>query len=175
MVQTKPEGGGLSEAELAELYRKTGALVLRRCRFLLRDPAEAEDVMHDVFIRAMRYGSSLRQANVPLAWLYRTAERCCFDRMKRRTRESVSDDENLAETIYFPSGQKKFEAADIVEKYFLRLEPRLQQVALLHYVDGLTQEQIAEQMQWSRRTVGKKMKMLRRAAQRLAARTGGAR
>ena len=175
MAQTTPERAGLSEAELAELYRKTGALVLRRCRFLLRDPAEAEDVMHDVFIRAMRWGASLRQADMPLAWLYRTAERCCFDRMRMRAREPVADDESFADTISFPSGQMRLEAADIVEKYFRRLEPRLQQVALLHYVDGLTQEQIAEQMQWSRRTVGKKIKALRRSAQRLVARTGGER
>lgn len=87
----------------------------------------------------------------------------------------MADDERFADTISFPSGQKKLEAADIVEKYFRRLEPRLQQVALLHYVDGLTQEQIAEQLQWSRRTVGKKITALHRSAERLAERTGGER
>ena len=42
MSEVRPEA---REEELAELYRRTGALVLRRCRLLLGDAAEAEDAM----------------------------------------------------------------------------------------------------------------------------------
>lgn len=164
----QPKGRALTRSEIADLYRRTGALVLRRCQRLLRDDSEAEDVMQEVFVRAMRYGTSIDAEQVPLAWLYRTAERCCFDRMKTRGREPVGEGVDVAASMPFPSSVRQLEAADLVERFFHQLKPKLQQVAMLHYVDGLPQEQIAEQLGWSRRTVGKKLKQVRRTADRLA-------
>jgi DNA-binding transcriptional regulator LsrR (DeoR family) len=45
-----------------------------------------------------------------------------------------------------------------------KFEPKVQQVALLYYVDGLKQEEIAHQLGWSRRTVIKKLALMRRQA-----------
>ena len=126
--------------------------------------------MQEVFIRAWKYRSSLPEGPIPLAWFYRTAERCCFDRMKKRNREPVGGQDDIAVTFEIPAGQANHEDADLVRRYFYRLEPKLQQVALLHYLDGLPQERIAEQLGWSRRTVGKKIKILRERAARLARR-----
>ena len=134
--------------------------------------------MQDVFVRAMRYGGSLRQRDVPLPWFYRTAERVCFDRLGKRGREplgevdDVSVDDSAVETA-FPATSRRLEAADLVEHFFHRLEPRLRQLAILHYVDGLPQERIATELSWSRRTVGKKLKGLRRSVKLMAKREGG--
>jgi RNA polymerase sigma-70 factor (ECF subfamily) len=153
---------------VAELYCRTGSLVLRRCRLLLGDPAEAEDAMQEVYLRLLRYGHSLRQDRVPLAWLYRTAERCCFDRRRKRAREPICERDTLVEALSVPAGDARYEAGRLVLRFFDGLTEKLQRVALMHYVDGLTQERIAVELGWSRRTVGKKIAKLRRRAERMA-------
>ena len=153
--------------EVAELYRRTGALVLRRCRLLLHN-TEAEDAMQEVYIRLMRYGSFDNATQVPLAWLYRTAERCCFDRMRKRNREPVGLSPEMLEALALPGGGLQAEARELLTRFFSRLDDKLKQVALLHYLDGLPQERIAEQLGWSRRTVGKKLDRLRKRAKRLS-------
>jgi len=160
----------LSQQQIAELYQRTGGLVLRRCNILLRNPAEAEDVLQEVFIRLIRYGDFARADEVPLAWLYRTAERCCFDRMRKRDREPTGIAEDLLNSLALPDAGKKHEAAELLMQFFHKLDPKLKQVALMYYLDGLPQERSAEELNWSRRTVGKKIKKLRQRADRLRAR-----
>src|SRR5690242_10060674 len=84
----------LSNLEVGEIYRKYGHLVLRRCEVVTRQPALAQDALQEVFVKVMRYGSELRTAEAPLRWLYRVADRCCFDllsRTKRRAEDELSD------------------------------------------------------------------------------------
>ncbi len=124
--------------------------------------------MQEVYLRVMRYGTSLRSDHVPLAWLYRTAERCCFDRRRKRAREPVCERDELIEALSVPAGDARYEAGRLVLRFFDGLPEKLQRVALMHYVDGLTQERIAAELGWSRRTVGKKIAKLRSRAARMA-------
>src|SRR5262244_506131 len=75
----------MTSEEVAEAYRRYGSLVLRRCRRILRDPAAGEDALQEVFVRLMRYGRAFHQANSKVLWLYRVADRCCFDLLTRRS------------------------------------------------------------------------------------------
>ncbi|MCU0665316.1 MAG: RNA polymerase sigma factor [Myxococcota bacterium] len=161
----------LSPEALGALYRDKGSLVLRRALILLRDRAAAEDVLQEVFVRVMRYGAPVGQTGVPLSFLYRTTERCCFDRLRRRNRELPTDKlEGIDIGLVQKDCGAMSEAGEIVLRFFGTLPDKLQQVALLHYVDGLTQERIAQELDWSRRTVGKKLVELEERAVRLAKR-----
>ncbi len=162
----------ISRDELAALYERTGHLILGRCRLILRDAAEAEDVLHEVFVRVMRYGGSLRQQEIPLCWLYRVAERCCFDRLRKRKREEVTPDEAALPADAEPDPELSLEARAVLARYFAGLDSRMRELALLHYVDGLPQERIARELGWSRRTVGKKLAKLKRWAEKLRGRRG---
>jgi RNA polymerase sigma-70 factor (ECF subfamily) len=153
---------------LAELYRSYGHLVVRRCRSILRDEAEAKDAMQDVFVRAMRYPRSVAQADSKLQWLYRTAERCCFDRLRRRGRETPVTPDDLARVAQCGISQSAGEAREVILAFLDRFEPKVQQVAVLYYLDELPQEEIAQQLGWSRRTVGKKLALVRSRAKALA-------
>src|SRR5438105_4321088 len=83
----------MTESEVAEAYRRFGHLVLARCRRILRDDAGAEDALQEVLVRLWRYGDGFRAADSKVAWLYRVAERVCFDQLSRRRAraESVLD------------------------------------------------------------------------------------
>jgi RNA polymerase sigma-70 factor (ECF subfamily) len=134
---------------------------------LLRDAAEAEDILQEVFVRIMRYGGPDQEEPIPLAFLYRTAERCCFDRLRKRNREAPAASECPAEVPVAAGQEGHQEVVQLLQRFLHRLPPKVIQVALLHYVDGLPQERIAAELGWSRRTVGKKLKLLRQKAARL--------
>jgi len=159
----------LTEAELAEVYVSYGALLLRRCRRLLVDGQAAEDALHEAFVKIWRHGASYREATSRIGWLYRTVDRCCFDALAARARRKEEPLEQAARVAAAPGHD---EAADwqIVRLFLHRLDERLQQVAVMHWVDEMTQEEIAAAIGWSRQTVCKKLAFLRDRAARLAAR-----
>jgi len=139
----------------------------------------AEDLVHEVFYRAMRqFLLGIRVRHVS-AWLYRIARNLYLDRMKRGRLEETSldalDDHevdelayragNLAGTLGPPLGQPEFEAlrretsADITAA--LRALPERQRTALiLRDVEGLTYREIAEVL---RTNIGAVKSLLHRA------------
>ena len=58
---------------LAELYEKHAAAVYGRCRYLLKDDAEAKDALQDVFVKVLRSLSEFRAAASPSTWMLRIA------------------------------------------------------------------------------------------------------
>jgi DNA-binding transcriptional regulator LsrR (DeoR family) len=57
----------------------------------------------------------------------------------------------------------------VVLRFLDRFDDRLKQVAVLHYLDEMTQEDIAVATGWSRQTVFKKIAFLRERAASLRA------
>src|SRR5258708_12668963 len=74
----------MTHDEVAEAYRQYGHLVLRRCRRILRGDGGAEDALQEVFVRLWRYGEAFAAAESKVLWLYRVADRCCFDHLSSR-------------------------------------------------------------------------------------------
>jgi RNA polymerase sigma-70 factor (ECF subfamily) len=149
---------GLSNAEVAEIFRRYGHLILRRCRSRIRETALAEDVLQEVFVKIMRHGAAYAEAEAKLPWLYRIADNCCFDALGRRRDRSAGEplDEGLESSSSTAPEERLF-----VTRALERLPTRERQVALLAFVEGLTQDQIADEIGWSRQTINRKVKEIR--------------
>ena len=151
----------LTTEEISSLYEKYGFFLLRRCRAILRNPALAEDALQEAFVKVMRGGAALRTADEPLRWLYRVVDRCCFDtlRKRRRSLETPSDDEGAS---LHPSIQ--IELRDAVQRLLGGLDEQEMRIAVLLFMDGLSQGEIAQEMRVSRVTVNKKVQTIRARA-----------
>ncbi|MFO0575699.1 MAG: sigma-70 family RNA polymerase sigma factor [Polyangia bacterium] len=157
----------MTPEELATLYRTYGALVLGRCRRILQEDMAAEDALQEVFLRLWRYEASFAAAESKLGWLYRVAARCSLDQLaRRRSRKEVSFLDRPPQPEPYTASQP-VEDRDVVLRFLSRFEPKLQEVAVLHYIDGLGQEEIARETGWSRQTVFKKLTQLRQHAVKL--------
>ncbi|HET6282821.1 MAG TPA: sigma-70 family RNA polymerase sigma factor [Polyangia bacterium] len=160
----------MTHEEVAQAYRQYGHLVLRRCQRILRGDGAAEDMLQEVFVRLWRYGDAFAAADSRLLWLYRVADRCCFDQLsRRRTRVEVPLEEGADPADPARGNGQALEDREIVLGFLNRFDDRLKQVAVLHYVDELSQEEIAVATGWSRQTVFKKLVFLRERATRLRA------
>jgi RNA polymerase sigma-70 factor (ECF subfamily) len=158
----------LAPADAARLYERYGFFLLRRCRTILRDAAAADDALQQAFERILRSGGAVLHADEPLRWLYRVVERCCFDvlRSRRRSIESLQSDE-VGETAH-PSVD--IEARDAALKLLGMMTEQEMQIAVLLFVDGMSQGEIADEVGVSRVTVNKKIQALRARAEQYSGR-----
>jgi RNA polymerase sigma factor (sigma-70 family) len=152
----------LSTDEVAALYQRYGYFVLRRCRAILRDPAPADDALQEAFVKVLRSGAAVRTAEEPLRWLYRVADRCCFDVLRRRRRSP--------ETLAPDEGHSKHPGVDIeIRDAVLRMLGTLDEdemrIAVLLVVDGMSQGEIAAEVGVSRVTVNKRVQSIRARAE----------
>jgi RNA polymerase sigma-70 factor (ECF subfamily) len=161
----------VTERDVAQAFERYGHLVLRRCRRIVRDSALAEDAMQETFYRLWRYGDSFLVAESKLAWLSRVSDRCCFDALAQRRNLERAIEACLATDVGARQARAGADTSLAERQEALRMlgrfDARVQQVAVLHYVGDMTQEEIAEATGWSRQTVNKKLALLRDRARRL--------
>jgi RNA polymerase sigma-70 factor, ECF subfamily len=157
----------MTEDEVAKLYEHYGYVVFRRCVMYLGDPTAAQDAVQEVFERALRAAAGFRGESNPRTWLCRIADHLCVDILRRRQRNPVaneSSDEAMELAIGAAVGDDDFEALATVRHLLENLDPDSARLAVLYYVDELTQDELAEELGLSRRTVGKRLQhMLARA------------
>ncbi len=135
-------------------------------------PAEADDVVQEVFLRVLRDPPAALTAADPhaaRAYLVRMATHVVVSRWRRRRRESDRALETLAE----PAA----DAPDLalrrdMSRSFARLTPRERELLWLAYVEGVPHAEIAEALGLARGSI---KVLLFRARARLASLLGGRR
>ena len=91
-------------AALAELYDRRSRLLFGLILRIVRDRAEAEEILQEVFLRVWTRAELYDpQLGGPTPWLVRLARNCAIDRLRaRRIRDAASAaaalDESMAET-----------------------------------------------------------------------------
>lgn len=143
---------------LAERY---GPMVLRRCRQLLRDEDEAMDASQDVFVRLLEHRERL-QARYPSSLLYRIATNVCLNRIRDGGRRTATSDDDLLQRIASAETPgAEIEARSMLDRLFARHPASSRTIALLHHLDGLTLDQVAEVVGLSVSGVRKRLRGLR--------------
>ncbi len=149
---------------LDQLYRRYGSMVYRRCLQLLREPGEAEDAMQDTFVRLMRSQETLEES-FPSSLLYTTATHVALNRIRTRQRHPENRDEQLlfdiATDVDFESG---FAAGSFLNRLFQGEQPSSRVMAVMHFVDGMTLEEVAEACSLSVSGVRKRLRKIRESA-----------
>ncbi len=154
----------LTREEVADAHRRFGALMLRRCRLVLRDDALAEDAFQDAFIKLIRHGRAFRTAEKKLQWLIRLCTNCCFDLLARRKKSR--EREQLDPDPVRPHPIVDVELRDAAMRVLDELDDDERTIAVLAFVDGLSKREIGERLGWSRQTVYVKLRAIRDKAQR---------
>jgi len=127
-----------AELAAAAISRLDGAAWL-----ILRDPDQAKDAVQNALVRAWRDLPTLRDPDRFDAWLHRLLVRACIDEARRLRRHRV--DVELSE-IHAPAvGGVESDVADRdqLERGFLRLDPELRAVIVLHHYLDLTLPDVA--------------------------------
>jgi RNA polymerase sigma-70 factor (ECF subfamily) len=136
-------------------------MVLRRCRQLLRTEADALDACQDVFVRVIERRERL-DARYPSSLLYTIATHVCLNRIRDRARRAESPDEEEINRIARAGPPDGGTEARLTLDWLFRRHPASSRtIAVLHYVDGLTLEQVASHTGLSVSGVRRRLRKLR--------------
>jgi RNA polymerase sigma-70 factor (ECF subfamily) len=158
---------------IAELYQRFGAALNRKGRRILRDANEVDDVVQEAFCQFCEHANSLREPAAVYGYLQRTVMNLCFNRIKSGRAQATDPTDELFRSIPAPDQQGQTEARDRLKLLLTGMDEEMLAIGSLYHVDGLTQEEIAETLDISRRTVGKKLQQFNERTQKRAARLEG--
>jgi len=149
------------------LYRQYAATVLRRAmRFY--DRHEAEEVVHEVFMRVWDAMNDFRGASSPVTWLWRITTNHCLNRLRDSKRRAELLVERAGEVPGTRQTSTDAETALFLRQIWRSLDPELTVVGMYHFVDGMTQDQIGHILGCSPRTVGNRLVAIRAHARQVA-------
>lgn len=170
-VSERPDGVAVSSAALFAAYH---ARIRGYVLGIVRDPAEADDLTQEVFLRAHRKLPALQDPNAVLPWLYRIATNVCYDRFRQRSRRPRLDPRDVNDAAAaggIPATGDgatldrvivRSEMSACVRGYLEGLSDGYRQVILLHDLQGLTNREIAETLGVSVDTVKIRLHRARR-------------
>lgn len=153
--------------ELAGLYRRYGLIVERRCARLLGDAAEARDAAHETFARAAQKLPGFRGESERLTWLYRISTNVCLNLLRERRvrgeawREAVAASRPQHDEPVVVARRSAAQLVAAAEDDVSR------ELAVLVFVDGMSQGEAATHVGLSRATVNAKLGRFRERARAL--------
>jgi RNA polymerase sigma factor (sigma-70 family) len=139
-------------------------------RWLTKNEADAEDVVQDAYVRALRFFSSLRDENAR-AWLFTIVRNTWYGRFPRRAKSAVvnvADDEadNQLDVSLDPEALLiQQQTVEHVRRALETLPTDFREVLVLRELEGLSYKEIAAIVGIP---IGTVMSRLARARERLA-------
>jgi len=140
-------------------YRAYGPALVRKAERLLRSREDAIDVVHALFADLIPRWSK----DVDLPYLYRAVTNRCLNVVRDRgTRARLLEREQQAAA---PVGRVRLDEHIVGVGLIAALADRLDEghleVLVARFVDDMTQDEIAEQLGVSRKTVGRRLERIR--------------
>ena len=155
----------LSMDDFDNLYRQYGPMVLRRCRFILKNEDKALDAMQDVFVRLIERKEKI--CNVCSSLLYTMATNVCLNKIRSDKLRNGPEFDVIAEIVEDSAsaeGTEKIETSILLDCIFSERDTKDRQIAILHYVDGYTLEETSKKMKMSVSGIRKRLEKLKEYA-----------
>ncbi len=155
-----------------DAYLRYGPALVRKAERLLRNPDDAIDLVHGLFVDLI----ARPEITVDLPYLYRAVTNRCLNlirdargraRLLEREQPSLAPPSRLGD-------QARVVGLDLLGKLGARLDEGQLEVLVCRYLDEMTQDEIAVHLGVSRKTVGKRLVRAHEAIAELNAEHGGA-
>lgn len=158
--------------DVADLYRRHAPALQRRCASIVGSSEEARDLVQETFARYISARSSFTDRASPFTVLYRIATNASIDRIRRR--KTATEEELDPEVRAGDLGNEPRRVDNLHDLALLTrgLSEEELTVAVLHHLDGYTQDAIAASLDISRKTVGKTLAKFEDHVKKRAARLG---
>jgi RNA polymerase sigma-70 factor (ECF subfamily) len=134
----KGDHDAFAELAAAAISRLDGAAWL-----ILRDADQAKDAVQNALVRAWRDLPTLRDPDRFDAWLHRILVRSCIEEARRLRRHRVDIELTALHAPTVESGESMIVVRDQLERGFLRLDPEMRAVIVLHHYLDLPMPAVA--------------------------------
>jgi len=131
------------------LVHRHAGMVWRVCRDLLRESHAAEDAFHATFLVLVRKAGSIARPELLGNWLYGVASRVALRARKTLTRRASHEQQGVAmsaATSFDNNAEHDLQA--LLQEELQRLPAKYRSPMVLCYLEGRTNEEAAEQLDW---------------------------
>ncbi len=150
--------------KINELYTRYGPMVLRRCRQLLRDEDKALDAMQEVFTKLIVHGERL-EMKYPSSLLYRISTNLCLNILRdHNVHRTINDEDLIGKIALYDESENHTVLGDLIERIFKGEKKSTREIAVLHFVDGMTLPEVAQEVGLSHSGVRKRIRDLQSRA-----------
>ena len=127
--------------EIENLYGKFHKDLLSYCTAMTKNRSSAEDLVQETYLRAFTHWDDVEDlsTNQCRAWLYKTARNLFIDQVRKQSRETPSDEEQLALASF---EEDLSEAA--VAQLIGRLPDKEKSIFYLRYFEGYNSKDLGE-------------------------------
>ena len=136
-------------AAFTALYERCVDRVYRHVYYRVSSHADAEDITQEAFVKAWQSIDRYKRTGAPfVSWIITIAGNLVIDHYRKEQRVVVTDEiyeVKPAEQIQDPAREAEVNFNNaIIKEAILKLKGDKQKVILLHFIDGLTYEEIAK-------------------------------
>ncbi len=149
------------QVDVRAMYERYGPMVFRRCRALLRDEERALDAMQETFVLLLQNRHRL-DASRPSGLLLRIATNHCLNLLRSDRRRPEDPMDALVHRIACADDpEARSLARAFLDRLFARGPASTRALAVMHWVDGMTLEEVAREAGLSVSGVRKRLRTLR--------------
>ena len=143
LVRAAQAGDARAFGELYERYRQP---LYRYCLARSESPHEAEDLVSDVFLKAMESLARYRDQGLPfIAFLYRVARNAAIDRSRRAKGSSLFEmTVEPRSTMDVEGDAARSLEMDAILGAMRKIKPEYREVILLRFVEGYSAADVAK-------------------------------
>ncbi len=128
---------------LEGIYAETRTSVYSYALSILKDPTEAEDVLHDCYIRIFKGASGYSSQGKPLAWIFTITRNLCLKVLKdSQNRVDLTEEEWNEKLESFDD--LSTEERTVLKDCLSKLSEDEQQIVTMHALTGYKHREIAE-------------------------------
>jgi len=157
------------EAAFTALVRRHGPMVLGISRRVLGDASAADDVFQATFLVLVHKAAALQLRGSLAGWLYTVASRIAFKAKKRAMLQHARERQALPARSNADDMHWR-ELRTVLDEELNRLPARCRLPLVLCYLQGLTRDEAAQQLEWSLGTFKRRLEegreLLRQRLQR---------
>jgi RNA polymerase sigma-70 factor (ECF subfamily) len=157
------------DGAFSALYNLYADRIFRLAVHMLRDEEAAQQVLQETFLRVFRKIHSFKKRSTLGTWIYRIALNTCLNELKKTSKEKLvctsyenlidAEDEGALSCV--EDETRRRELRDLLQEMLDGLDPKKRLTFMLHYVDELTADEIADILQEGRGTVLKRLQRTR--------------
>jgi RNA polymerase sigma-70 factor (ECF subfamily) len=136
-------------------------MVYGRCRSLLGNHADAQEVCQDIFLKLHRYRDRFRGDAAPTTYLFKVTTTTCLNRIRTKTRRREDMVEELPPVAQTDTLLDQVELRQLVDVLLADEDDRTQACVIYHYVDGMTHDEAGAMLGISGAAVRKRIAKFR--------------
>ena len=157
----------MTDKELEKIYNEAYKAVYWTAMALLKNEADAEDIVQDTFVTLIESYDSIKDKSKVMPWLKKIAANKCLDRIKLAKTDTVEDEffedveavpEDFLPDMIVESAEMRKIIMDIIER---SLSDDIRRTLILFYFDEMSTKEIAETLGVPEGTVRRRLNFAR--------------